>query len=260
MQPIDMTDVLRGSWIDRAAILCDLDGCLIAGDRVLPGVPAFLAAARSRVWIVSNNSTDTAASLAQRLNGLGLDIEADRIILAGEQTLRALAETRPGARIAIYAAPPLAELAETLGLVPCTDRPDVAVLARDIGFSFEKLTGLAALLHRGVPLHITNPDPSHPGPDGTPLPETGALLAAVSAIAPPRNLVCLGKPAPDLLKLALARAGAAPADAVYLGDTPETDGLAAQAAGVEFVQIARPGANHTAQTQVAPQLAEVASC
>jgi pyridoxal phosphatase len=62
---------------------------------------------------------------------------------------------------------------------------------------------------------------------------------------------CLGKPAPDLLRLALARAGVAPGDAVYLGDTPETDGEAARAAGVPFVRIVRPSAAHAAEREAA---------
>lgn len=260
MPPINVADVVRGGWIDRSAILCDLDGCLIAGDRVLPGVPALLAAAGSRVWIVSNNSTDTAESLAGRLRGLGLEIEARRIILAGEQTLRVLAGDRPAARIALFAAPPLTELAETLGLVLSAEKPDFVVLARDVGFSFEKLARLAALVHGGAKLHITNPDLSHPGPDGAPRPETGALLAAVAAVAPPEAVACIGKPAPDLLMLALSRAGASPADAVYLGDTPETDGLAAKAAAVEFVQIVRPGGDAAGPLRAATPLAEASAC
>ena len=67
--------------------------------------------------------------------------------------------------------------------------------------------------------------------------ESEALTAAVPGLAIPT----VGKPRPDLLQLALARAGVAPADAVFIGDTPETDGAAARAAGVEFVLLRRPG-------------------
>jgi pyridoxal phosphatase len=242
MPPIAMTTVLDGPWTGRSAVLCDLDGCLIAGDLVLPGVPALLATCGARLWVVSNNSTDTADSLSRRLARMDLAVPTDRIVLAGEETLRTLARRHQGARVALFMAPQLAELALDLGLVPCTERPEVAVLARDTSFTLDRLARLAALVHRGVPLQITNPDLCHPGPDGMPVPETGALLAALAAIAPPGKITCLGKPAPDLLMLALARADATASEAVYLGDTPETDGLAARAAGVEFVQIARPRA------------------
>lgn len=125
-------------------------------------------------------------------------------------------------------------LARDLGLVIDHDAPDVAVLARDTGFDFARLAELVALLHRGVPLRVTNVDPAHPGP------ETGALLAALCAMLPGLAATSLGKPAPELALLALARAGVAADRAVFLGDTPETDGEAARRAGIRFVHIAAP--------------------
>ncbi|MDP2085714.1 MAG: HAD hydrolase-like protein [Gemmobacter sp.] len=235
-----MADFLRGGWTDRAAVLADLDGCLIAGNRVLPQVPALIETCGSRLWIVSNNSTDTAAGLSQRLAGMGLDHPADRIVLAGEETLRAVASERPGARVALFATPALQALAQHLGLVAVNDRADVAVLARDTGFCFADLARLADIVGRGTPLWLTNPDPSHPDTDGRPVPETGALFAALLAMLPDVAPRCIGKPAPDLIRKALARAAVLPGAAVYIGDTPQTDGGAARAAGVEFVQIAAP--------------------
>ncbi|MBD3764385.1 MAG: HAD hydrolase-like protein [Rhodobacterales bacterium] len=237
---IPMAEFLRGGWTGRAAVLADLDGCLISGGTVLPQVPALFDACGERLWVVSNNSTDTAAGLSRRLAAMGLDLAADRILLAGEETLHTLAAAYPGARIALFAAPPLQALAQDLGLVLSPDRAEIAVLARDTGFGFADLARLAALVHRGAALWLTNPDPSHPGPDGVPVPETGALFAALDAMLPRGLPQCLGKPAPDLIRKALARAAVLPGAAVYIGDTPQTDGAAA--AGVEFVQIAPPAA------------------
>ncbi len=62
---------------------------------------------RERLWVVSNNSSDTAETLSARLAGLGLTLPAERIILAGEMTLRAVQQARPAARLALYAEPPL---------------------------------------------------------------------------------------------------------------------------------------------------------
>jgi pyridoxal phosphatase len=253
MTAMGLDEVVCSGRVDRGPVLCDLDGCLIAGDRALPGAARLVAASGARLWIVSNNSSDTAATLAARLAHLGLNIPAQRIVLAGEETLRALAQTRRGARVALFAAEPLLALADDLGLLRTDLDPDVAVLARDPGLTLVRLSRLAALVHKGVPLYLTNPDPSHPGPDGTPVPETGALLAALATVVPAVATLCLGKPAPDLVRIALARAGAAPGEAVFLGDTPETDGAAARAAGVPFIHVARPEA-------APPPMSEVAAC
>ncbi|MGF1657935.1 MAG: HAD family hydrolase [Rubrimonas sp.] len=220
-----------------AAILADLDGCLVSGGAALPGAAAFAAAAGPRLWIVSNNSSDSEATLADRLARLDVAVPPERMALAGAQTLRRLAAARPGARVALFAAPPLHGLAEALGLRLDAERADIAILARDPGFDLAALTRLLALLHRGAALIATNTDQAHPGPGGAPAPETGALLAAVRAARPGTRARSLGKPAPDLLRLAIASANAAPEACVFVGDNAATDGRAAAAAGVAFIRV-----------------------
>lgn len=240
MTVIRMADFLSSPKAARPAVLADLDGCLLSGDTVLPDVPALFAACGPRLWIVSNNSTETAQGLSRRMAGLGLDIPADRILLAGEESLRFIAKEAPATRIALFAAPPLQELAQELGLLLDKMNADIVLLARDTGMDFAALEQIAVLLHLGASLRITNPDISHPGPDGLPVPETGAMLAALAAILPIGPVTCLGKPAPDLIRKTLARASVLPGAAVFIGDTPQTDGVAAAAAGVEFIHIAPP--------------------
>ncbi|MBP0483892.1 HAD-IIA family hydrolase [Sagittula salina] len=241
IQPVQLQKFLDGPWPDRAAILADLDGCLVSGNTVLPDVPELFERCGERLWVVSNNSSDTAETLSRRLTGLGLSLPAERIVLAGEMTLRAVQQARPAARLALYAEPPLQALAERLGLIHDRDTPDMVILARDRALCFADIARIAALAHAGVPVTLANPDPFHPGADGTPQPETGALWAAVAAIVPKAIATSLGKPAPDLPREALRRAGVTPGAAVFIGDTPETDGEAAAAAGVEFLRLARPG-------------------
>ncbi|WP_281955698.1 HAD family hydrolase [Pseudophaeobacter arcticus] len=240
-QPIRLQQFLDSPWPDRAAILADLDGCLVSGDTVLPQVPELFARCDDRLWIVSNNSTDTAQTLATRLDRLGIGLSQNRLLLAGEMTLRALQRNCPGARIALYASDPLQDLARQLGLVPDRSAPQRLVLARDTALSFSDIARIAEYAHAGIPVTLANPDRSHPAADGTPVPETGALWAAVSAIVPQARVTSLGKPAPDMPREALRRAGVAAGAAVFIGDTAETDGMAAAAAGVEFVHLARPG-------------------
>ena len=236
-QPTTLHDFLGTPLAGALAILSDLDGCLISGNAVLPGAARLVDEHGSRLWIVSNNSEDTARSLTARLAALGIAVPAGRIFLAGEQTMRVIARQAPGARIALFANPRLQRLARRLGLRLDREAPDMAVLARSPGFTFGDLAHLVALAHRGVPVWRTNPDTSHPAADGTPLPETGAVWAALRAAVPVQPSGELGKPAPDLVDAALARARVAAADAVFLGDTLATDGAAARAAGVRFVQV-----------------------
>lgn len=248
---VGLLDFLAGSGPQKAAVLADLDGCLISGAQLLPHALNLFDRCGDRLWIVSNNSSDTADTLAARLALMGFALNAAQIVLAGEETIRRVAQERPGQRVSVHAAEPLCALARQLGLITDHSAPDVAILGRDPGFCLASLTRLTAQVARGLPLILTNPDLNHPDPEGHPVPETGALLAALTAAVPGLSIPTIGKPQPDLLQLALARAGVAAADAVFIGDTPETDGAAARAAGVEFVLLRRPGAlpQKTPETQ-----------
>ena len=241
MKAIGLDEFLDSPDAERPAVLADLDGCLIAGGEPLPHARRLVARLRERLTIVSNNSSDTAATLAARLEEIELPIAPARLVLAGEEAVRLLASRRPGARVALFASEPIVALAETLGLRPDRDRAEVALLARASGFDLSDLAQLAALVHRGTELWLTNPDTSHPAPDGTPVPETGALMAALVAIVPVTPAIVVGKPAPGLVRRALARSAASAGDAVFIGDTASTDGRAAHAAGVPFLLIRRPG-------------------
>jgi HAD superfamily hydrolase (TIGR01450 family) len=219
------------------AVLCDLDGCLISGDRVLPGATEFVAAHRDRLHIVSNNSTDTAETLHIRLRAMGLTIAADRILLAGERAVHWIARTYPGRSVEIFGSAAIRDRAGRLGLERADGPPDVVLLTRDTGFTYDSLQRLVTAIGQGARLVVSNIDATHPGPDGLPVPETGALLAAVRSCLPDIDFEVIGKPAPELLRAALERAGARADQAVLVGDNPATDGEGARRLGLDFVHV-----------------------
>lgn len=220
-------------------ILADLDGCLISGTTVLGGVAKFFTRYRHKLAVVSNNSEDTAATLSTRLAGLGLLLPVEQAFLAGEQAVRELADEHPATSLVLYGSPALKQLAKQCGLTLCGahEDPQRVLLARDITFTFADLSDLMALASTGVPVWVTNPDPSHPRADGVPVPETGSLWAAVTAATGTTQERMVGKPQPLLLSRALEQFAIAASNAVMIGDTATTDGAAAKAAGVRFVHI-----------------------
>lgn len=222
------------------AVLCDLDGCLVAGDQLLPGAQALAAAVGPRLWIVSNNSTDTETTMARRLAELGLSVPEDRILLAGVHAVERLAAERPGAAVDLRAAAPLRARAAALGLRLDAPFPEAVLICRDPGFDLTALARTAELVHGGAVLFAANADGAHPGPNGVPAPETGAWLAALVAVIPGAVAEVVGKPGPALFRAALARAGVAPAEALFVGDNPATDGAGARAMGIPC-RIVAPG-------------------
>jgi ribonucleotide monophosphatase NagD (HAD superfamily) len=170
----------------------------------------------------------------------GLKVDPERIVLAGTATLDLIAKERPAARLLLLGGASLRAYARRLGLTLAEDFCDLVVLARDRRFTYAKLAAAVEALRRGASLIATNPDRSHPGPEGAIVPETGALLAAILACVGPVKFRVVGKPEPLLFEAGLARLGVAANEAVMIGDNEETDGLGARRLGLRFIKV-EPG-------------------
>ena len=223
--------------ISADLVLADLDGCLAVQNRPVPGAAELAGRLGRRLRLVSNNSTDVAEGLSGVLAAGGLQIAADRIHLAGETLLRSLARERPGARVLLAAVGAVRELAVRVDLYSETEEVEIVALCRDTGFGYERLQAIGEALTQGAELWVANPDLTHPGPCGRLVPETGALLAAVRAVAPGVAPRIFGKPKPALFRAALAAAGVRAEDAIMLGDNPSTDIAGAEALGIPALLI-----------------------
>ncbi|QIE55649.1 HAD hydrolase-like protein [Pikeienuella piscinae] len=239
-QNIETSSFLDAARVaDRRLVLCDLDGCLVSSGKAFSDAPDFVQTCRDRLWILSNNSTHLAPQLAGELDELGVSIDPDRILLAGEQTLFHLSRQHPGAKLALYGSPSIRGLADKLGFDLEAARPEIALLCRDTALRIPELNQIAAQVLDGATLWVSNLDRSHPSLHGYPIAETGALLAAINAMLGTVEAKSIGKPNPYSVQWALERTGVPASQSVLVGDNPETDGAAAQAAGIHFLHVQR---------------------
>ncbi|WP_439534403.1 HAD-IIA family hydrolase [Polymorphobacter sp.] len=217
--------------------ILDLDGTLLRGGHATEGAHAFLRAIEGRFVLLSNNSSETSRSLSGKLRRVGFSIPAERIILAGEETIGFVARQYPGARCLIAASEVLRRCARIHGLVPVSENADVVVLGRDTRWTYARLTLIANEVRRGAVLVAANPDLTHPGNDGLVVPETGSLLAAVEAAASVAARHVIGKPSPTLFVAALERLGSTRGDTIVIGDNPLTDRVGASALGLRSLIV-----------------------
>lgn len=228
--------------IDEAdLVVADLDGCLASDNVPLPGVVEFVERTRARLVVASNNSTHSASELALLLGRGGLHIAPDRIVLAGEVAVRAVAARWPGARLMLLGTQALHAAAVQAGLVLDDDGPDVVLLTRAIARGTAQLEAAVAALHAGAALVVANPDLSHPGRHGVPRVETGAVLALLRAVLPQLESTVIGKPEQPLFQAALAIGGVAPERAIMIGDNATTDIAGARRLGMRTIHL-HPGA------------------
>jgi 4-nitrophenyl phosphatase len=228
----------RRELIDcKDRVIVDLDGTLIRGGRPTEGAEVFLNGIADRYMVVSNNSTDTAEGLSIRLGRIGLPIPPQRLVLAGEETIRFVAVRYPGARCIVAASSSLRKMASREGLVVVGEEAQFVILGRDLHWNYSRLTLLVNELRHGATLIVTNPDVSHPDGEDRIVPETGSLLAALVAGAGVEPAHIVGKPEALLFEEALRRLGSVPENTVVVGDNPLTDREGARRLGLRCVIV-----------------------
>lgn len=227
----------RAALASARCVLADLDGTLIFGDRAAGGAPELTRRYAGRLAVVSNYSTVTAAQMSRHLATMDLVIEPPLIFLAGELAIRQLAEQAPGARLLCLMAAPMCQLAADLGLQLVEAEPDILLIGRDLDLTYPRLAAAMRAVHGGARVCVSNLDLSHPGAGGRPVPETGALVRAITAAQPQAVLEVMGKPSPQLFLAALDALGCPREAAVMLGDNPDTDGVGARELGIPTILI-----------------------
>lgn len=232
-------DLINGD--DR--VIVDLDGTLIRGGLPTEGSKIFLESIADRYIVVSNNSTDTARTLSAKLKRIGLAIPRERLVLAGEETIRFAAARYPGARCLIATSSLLRNMATREGLVPVEQNAQFVILGRDLHWNYRRLTLLVNELRRGASLIVTNSDLTHPGGEDLVVPETGSLLAALVAGAGVAPAHVVGKPEAILFEEALRRLGSAPKNTIVVGDNPLTDREGARRMGLRCVMVSADRGN-----------------
>ena len=225
------------TWLDASGYLVDLDGTLISGRQAQPWAAHLLDAVRDRFVIVSNDAEHTPEQLSRFLRGRGLQVWPEQIVVARTAAIDLVAREQPAARVLLLGGVALRTYARRLGIHLADTGADIVILSRDRRFSYGKLAAAANAIRSGARLIATNPDRTPPGPDGSIVPETGALLAALLACVGPIAHRIIGKPEPALFEAGLARLRTPAHDTVVIGDNDETDGLGAQRLGMRFAKL-----------------------
>ena len=223
-------------------LLVDLDGVVWIGREMVPGSANALAALLERgkeIVFVTNNPGKPAAEYARRLGEVGVEVDAERIVTAGESTAELAAEsTGSGAAAFVIGAPAFHETAAAAGLKlldgEAGREADVVIVSGHRGFDYEELLTATLALQRGAALFATSHDPTLPMPGGA-WPGTGAILAAVET-ASGATATIGGKPEPHLFAMARGRIAGAKRVAM-VGDRVSSDIEGGRRAGLETVLV-----------------------
>ncbi|MCB1670988.1 MAG: TIGR01458 family HAD-type hydrolase [Gammaproteobacteria bacterium] len=217
-------------------VLFDLDGVLYVGDQVIDG------AAETLQWLkrngipfrfITNTSTRTASAVADKLQGLGFDIDAAQIFSAVSATRDYLArQGSPTVHLLIRdsARTEFSEFDQTDSV------PDYVIVG-DIGaaWDYRLLNRVFNELMAGAELIAMHMNKYWQTEQGLQM-DIGAFVAGLEFVTG-KHATIIGKPSEEFFHLAVANMGLEPHQVLVVGDDIENDVGGAQAAGLSGVLV-----------------------
>ena len=225
-------------------VLADLDGVVYKGADAIPHAIESIntAAASVRVGYITNNASRTAASVAEHLTSLGLDVAADDVVTSSQAGMRVLKGLiADGSTVLVIGGEGITYELEKSGYVvtrSALDKPAAVIQGFSPDVGWVHLAEAAFALHEvdgepEVPWVATNTDWTIPVARGI-APGNGTLVSAVhTAIG--RLPIVAGKP--EVPMFDVARERFASQRALVIGDRLDTDILGANRAGIASVLV-----------------------
>jgi 4-nitrophenyl phosphatase len=229
-------------------LILDMDGVLWRDDQPIGDLPAIFSEISRRnlkVILATNNATLSVEQYQKKLNHFGVSIEASQIVNSALAAAHYLAERFPQkGNVFIIGEQGLIQTLSEHGFHHSLENVIAVVVALDRNLTFEKLRRATQLIRAGIPFIGTNPDRTFPTPEGL-IPGAGSILAALEASTEVKPVI-VGKPSPEMYKLAIARLHTSPEETLVVGDRLETDIVGAQSLGCRSALVLS-GVTHLAK-------------
>jgi NagD protein len=228
-------DVLR----EKKAFICDMDGVIYHGNRLLDGVTEFVAWLQKNnknFLFLTNSSERSPRELAQKLARMGLDVDESHFFTSALATADFLARQRPGAGVYAVGEAGLINALYEAGLNINDVDPEYVVIGETRSYSYEKIEkAIHLILTKGAKLVGTNPDPTGPAEIGI-IPACGALVAPIE-MATGAKAYFGGKPNPLMMRHAMKRLSSRREETAIVGDRMDTDIVAGVEAEIATVLV-----------------------
>ena len=226
---------------DKRLFLLDMDGTLYLDEQLFDKVPEFLDLIRrqgGRYLFLTNNSSRGVEGYMAKMRRLGIETAPEDYMTSADAAEHTLLTEFPGQKCYVSGTASLkAQLRQADIDVTDTLSDDITVLLSgfDTELTFQKLEDSCILLNRGVTWLATNPDWVCPTWYGS-VPDCGSVCQMLER-ATGKTPRFLGKPQPEMVRLALARTGFRPQQTVVIGDRLYTDVACGVNAGIDSIFV-----------------------
>ncbi|MHB8961630.1 MAG: HAD-IIA family hydrolase [Saccharofermentanales bacterium] len=222
----------------KKAFICDMDGVIYHGNRLLPGVEAFvewLVKSGKEFIFLTNSSERSPQELCQKLKRLGLDVPQERFYTSALATASFLYSQMPGGSAYVIGEAGLTNALYDVGFAMNDVNPDYVVVGESRTYTIEKIEKAVQLVLKGAKLIGTNPDVTGPSEKGI-VPATRALISPIE-MATGRQAYFIGKPNPLIMRTARQRLSVHSEESVIIGDRMDTDIIAGIESGMDTVLV-----------------------
>ena len=223
---------------EKKGFICDMDGVIYHGNRILPGVPEFiqwLHDEKKEYLFLTNNSGYTPKELQQKLARMGLEVDESHFYTSALATARFLSTQAPGCTAYVIGAPGLFNALYDVGITMNDVNPDYVVLGETQTYNYDNIVKAVQLVRQGARLIGTNPDMTGPSENGI-VPACRAFVAPIE-LATGKSAYFVGKPNPLMMRTGLRMLGVHSDEAVMIGDRMDTDMIAGIETGLDTVLV-----------------------
>ena len=223
---------------NKIGFICDMDGVIYHGNKVLDGVAEFVN------WMIDNdkkfvfltNSPErTPHELSMKLERMGLKVSADHFYTSAMATAEFLHSQAPGCTAYVIGEAALSKALYDQKIYMNDVNPDYVVIGETRTYCFEKIEKAIALVNKGAKLIGANPDTVGVTEHGI-MPATGSLVAPIE-IATGKKTYFVGKPNPLMLRHGLKKLDLHSSEIAFIGDRMDTDIIAGIESNIDTVLV-----------------------
>ena len=222
----------------KKGFICDMDGVIYHGNKLLPGVVEFINWLQSEgkeYLFLTNNSGCTPKELQQKLARMGLFVPEEHFYTSALATATFLKDQAPGCSAYVIGEAGLFNALYDHGITMNDVNPDYVVVGEGKAYSLDTLTKATNLVLKGAKLIGANSDVSGPMENGI-MPACGALVSPIEMATGTHAYFC-GKPNPLMMRTGLRLLKCHSAEAVMIGDRMDTDIISGLESGMSTVLV-----------------------
>ena len=215
----------------KIGFICDMDGVIYHGNRLLPGVKEFvewLYRENKRFLFLTNSSERTPRELQQKLARMGLEVDETHFYTSALATAQFIKTQAPGCSAYVIGAPGLYNALYQAGITINDVDPDYVIVGETSNYNYESIL-------KAVKLIGTNTDLTGPSERGI-IPACRALAAPIE-LSTGASAYYVGKPNPLMMRTGLRLLGVHSDEAAMVGDRMDTDIVAGTETGLDTVLV-----------------------